>query len=98
MLLHLVSASPHRSSALANCLRRALPGASLLLIQDGVYAAVAASPEVADILAAELRCHALGDDARARGVEDKLDSRVELVDYRRFVELSVDCHAVQSWY
>jgi len=98
MLLHIVNKSPETSDLLASCLRTAVPGAALLLIEDGVYAARSGSPTMARIVAGGLRCHALREDVAARGLDELLDARAELIDYAGFVRLCADCHAVQSWY
>ena len=42
-MLHIVNHSPLSSRNLASCLRFALPGDALLLIEDGVYAATTGS-------------------------------------------------------
>ena len=99
MLLHTVSKSPANSSALASALRSALPGSHILLLEDGVYAALAGSAALAQLVdSSDIRCYALTEDVAARGLQDLLDPAIELVDYSGFVQLSVECHAVQSWY
>ncbi len=99
MLLHTVSKSPDNSSALTSALRSALPGSHILLLQDGVYAARAGTAAAAQLASAtDIRCYALIEDVAARGLQDLLEPSIELVDYSGFVRLSVDCHAVQSWY
>ena len=42
-MLHIVNKSPHQARSLESCLRLALPGHAVLLIEDGVYAATAGS-------------------------------------------------------
>ncbi len=42
-MLHLVNKSPFERNALDSCLRVAKPGASIMLLEDGVYAALAAA-------------------------------------------------------
>ena len=99
MLLHTVNKSPESSDALASCLRAALPGAQILLLEDGVYAARRGSPSAEQMVAlAGLRCYALRADVEARGLLELVAAEIELVDYTDFVRLSVECHAVQSWY
>jgi tRNA 2-thiouridine synthesizing protein B len=99
MLLHTVSKSPDNSTALSSALRSALPGCHLLLIEDGVYSAAAGTPAAAQLLArADIHCYALREDVLARGLQDRLDPAIELVGYDDFVRLSIECHAVQSWY
>ena len=40
-MLHTVNKSPFERNTLEACLKRAVPGAAILLIEDAVYAAVA---------------------------------------------------------
>ena len=99
MLLHTVNKSPATSDALASCLRSAASGSRLLLLEDGVYAAVRGSASMERIGAqSDLPCYALAGDVAARGLQDLIDERIALVDYNTFVRLSVECHGVQSWY
>lgn len=99
MLLHTVNKSPQHSDALSSCLRTAAAGSKLLLLEDGVYAAVAGTGSE-KLLAArdDLCCFALASDVAARGLQKLLPGHVQLLDYSGFVQLSVECHAVQSWY
>ena len=98
MLLHTVNKSPTADIALDSCLRAAQPNSKLLLLGDGIYAALAGSAWMEKISAHGLDVYALSDDVDARGMSDKLDPSICLVDYPGFVALSVECHAVQSWY
>ena len=98
MLLHTVNRSFDASDALASCLRSAASGSSLLLIEDGVFAARAAAPALAEAARRGIRCFALREDVLARGLDGRIDRAVELVDYKGFVELCAECHAVQAWY
>ena len=99
MLLHTVSKSPESGDALTSCLRAALPGALVLLLEDGVYAARSGSPSAERMAALPgLRYYALEADVAARGLLGLTAADIELVQYADFVRLSVECHAVQSWY
>ena len=94
--LHLVARSPARSDALEACLRSMAPGDALLLIEDGVYAALAALPDP-PALPGDGACHALEEDVRARGLSERLRSGVTLVDYSGFVELVTAHERTLSW-
>ena len=99
MLLHTVNKSPFASDALRSCIRTALPGSHVLLIEDGVYAAREGSVAAAELAAAEgVNCYALAPDVAARGLASLLAPGIKLVDYSDFVRLAAECHAVQSWY
>ena len=99
MLLHTVNQSPTDGNALYSCLRSLLPGAHLLLLEDGAYAAVAGS-DAAELLTQrnDVHCHVIAADAAARGLTDRIAPAIALASYEDFVRLSTECHAVQSWY
>lgn len=99
MLLHTVNKSPFERNAFASCLDHAQPGASILLIEDGVYAAIngtRVSTRLLDALT-RLPIYALAPDVDARGLRGKLVEGVTLVDYGGFVDLVTQHSAVQSW-
>ena len=83
-----------------SCLRLALPGSAILLIEDGVYAARKPS-SAADKLLQALENHplyALQADLQARGLAaESLVDGVQLVDYDGFVKLTTEYDRTQSW-
>ncbi len=99
-VLHVVNRSPAEGNSLATCLRLARPGDAVLMIQDGVCAALggaALAPRIA-ARAAELDFYVLGPDIVARGLADQaLIGGVERVDYQGFVELAAGCGLTLSW-
>jgi len=97
-MLNIVNKSPLERNALDACLRIAAPGA-LLLIEDGVYAAVrgtVAASRVAEALA-RFRVYALLPDLEARAVADRVIDGVTTIDYGGFVDLVAEHNACQSW-
>ncbi|MRI34453.1 sulfurtransferase complex subunit TusB [Endozoicomonas sp. OPT23] len=79
------------------CLRAVNKGDSLLLIEDGVYALF----ETADILAELIRdvsVYVLEADVMARGVTNRDELDIELVDYAGFVSLTEKNEKVLSWF
>jgi len=95
-MLHVVNKSPYERDALATCVGYYRDGDTLLLIEDGVYAAVAAGKAAANLKG--LKVAALSSDLKARGVgEDKLIEGLQLVDYAGFVDLVATADRVQSW-
>jgi tRNA 2-thiouridine synthesizing protein B len=98
-MLHIVNKSPYQSTTLSSCLHIAAAGHSLLLIEDGIYAAVAGSAlEVAVNKAAEqLKIYALKPDVDARGMSARVMPNVTLVDYKGFVELVAQNNTSHSW-
>lgn len=100
--LHIVNKSPFDSRALADCLARLTEDAVLLLIEDGVYAALPAQaerlPKLTE-LARQGRLFALTEDITARGLFGRpLLDGVRQVDYAGFVDLTVTHSPVQSWF
>jgi tRNA 2-thiouridine synthesizing protein B len=68
---------------------------TVLLIEDGVFAALKGSA-VADQLS-KAKVVALQSDVAARGIEANLAEGIELVDYAGFVDLVTENRTVQSW-
>jgi len=97
-MLHIVNKSPLERPALAACLRIAEPG-TILLIEDGVYAAARGTPAAARLVEALTRhkvCVLL-PDAEARALGDCLVDGVTTVDYGGFVDLVAANKNCQSW-
>ncbi len=98
-MLHIVNKSPSERNALDSCLRFAKAGTPILLIEDGVYAAVRGS-KAADRLQSASGSHTfyvLGEDVAARGLSENLVSEVTTVDYGGFVDLVAENETNQSW-
>jgi len=100
-VLHTVNKSPYGNQALSSCLRLALPGSHILLLEDGVYAALAghgAERPLCDYLA-HSRVHVLDPDLEARGLSGRnLLAGIARVDYPGFVELCVASSKVVAWF
>jgi tRNA 2-thiouridine synthesizing protein B len=75
-------------------------GDSILLIEDGVYAALA-NAEFANKITSRLdnfSFYVLGPDVAARGLGDTpLIGDISVVDYEGFVDLVADNDVTQSW-
>ncbi len=98
--LHTVNKSPFAGPALDSCLGHLTEGAALLLIEDGVYAAVADSAAAAKLAMAAGRyaIYALGPDLAARGLgKASLLDGIMVIDYLGFVDLAVRHSTVQAW-
>ena len=99
-MLHLVNKSPWDRNALDSCLRLAKAGSSVLLLEDGVYAAMskAAYADAIGKRMEDLTFYVLGPDVSARGLDDTpLIDGINVVDYSGFVDLVVDHEVAQSW-
>lgn len=99
-MLHTVNKSPFEKNSLDSALRLAKDGSALLLIEDGVYAAMkgtAVEGKVRDA-ARRLKVFVLGPDLKARGLEEsKVIDGVGVVDYGGFVDLAAENDKVQAW-
>ena len=99
-MLHTVNKSPFERNTLQSCLRLAKPGSAIILIEDGVYAALsgtAVSGEIAERMG-ELSFYVLGPDIAARGLgESPLIEGVQVVDYGGFVDLVTEHEATNAW-
>jgi tRNA 2-thiouridine synthesizing protein B len=96
MTLHTLNATPV-SAAFADCLRLLAPGDALLLLGDGVYAAMEASPARQALDASPARVYVLQPDAAAAGVLGHIGG-AELVDIDGFVALSEHYARQLAWY
>jgi len=98
-MLHIVNKSPFERNALDSCLRFGRKGSSVLLIEDGVYAATRGNVAEPKIKAAldQMKIYALRPDLEARGMQDAVMAGIELVDYGGFVDLVTGHTTVQSW-
>ncbi len=96
-MLHTVNKSPFGNDTLETCIRFALPGDPILLIEDGVYAVQAGNRFASMIEAIQQKnpVFALQPDLNARGISE-IANGVTTVDYEGFVKL-VEQHQVNSW-
>lgn len=99
-ILHTVNKSPYEKNSLDSCLRLAKSGSAVLLIEDGIYAALKGAAKESQIkeAAQKLKLYVLGPDLKARGMaEDRVIEGVEVVDYAGFVDLAVEHDKVSAW-
>lgn len=96
MVLHTLNASP-ASRAFAECLRLLAPGDSILLLGDGVYAAVTGTASRAQLEATGAHLHVLEQDATAAGILEQLGS-ADTLDMAGFVALTERCPRQLAWY
>ena len=99
--LHTVNTSPFAGTALESCLAHMTDGAALLLIEDGVYAALAAGSFAVRLAPAAAlgAVYALGPDLAARGLADRrLIDGLRIVDYQGFVDLAARHSVVHAWF
>ncbi|MFA7555072.1 MAG: sulfurtransferase complex subunit TusB [Spongiibacteraceae bacterium] len=99
MILHTINKSPFDNHSFTECLQHCQPNCSVLLIEDGVYAAQQKTT-FSDIISqrVDINFYALKADILARGLEATTLSSVTIIDDAGFVELAVNHHTVQSWF
>jgi tRNA 2-thiouridine synthesizing protein B len=99
-MLHTVNKSPFERYTLDSCLSHALEGSAILLLEDGIYAALegtAMTDKIKDA-ARKHSIYVLGPDVRARGMsEDQVIEGVSIVGYDGFVDLVTAHDNIQSW-
>jgi tRNA 2-thiouridine synthesizing protein B len=99
-ILHTVNKSPFERNSLDSCVKFASAGASVLLIEDGVYAVLKGTSAEGQVKAAldNLNVYVLGPDLKARGFsEERVIEGVKVVDYAGFVDLAAENDKVQAW-
>ncbi len=98
-MLHTVNKSPFERNTLKSCLAHVKPGSAVLLIEDGVYAALAGTvaSDMVQQAMAEVSVYALGPDLDARGVANRVIDGVKVIDYAGFVDLVIEHPSTQSW-
>lgn len=96
-MLHIINKSPYDRSALNSAL--ATGEGTILLIEDGVYAAVKGGTEESKIKDAmgKFKFYALTADIEARGIADRVMEGITAVDYAGFVDLVAENKTCQSW-
>ena len=96
MILHTLNASPS-SSAFYDCVKVVHAGDAVVLMGDGVYAALEKTKECDALLARGAELYLLIPDALAAGI-DKPAVRFKRIDMDGFVTLTERFHRQQAWY
>lgn len=95
-MLHTLRHSPWQCD-IAELLRMLQPGDDLLLIQDGVIAALEGGRYLESLLAAPITVYVLEEDIHARGLSAQISGSVVRVGYTDFVRLTVKHPSQMSW-
>jgi tRNA 2-thiouridine synthesizing protein B len=99
-MLHTINKSPFEKDSLSTCLRYADKGASVLFIEDAVYACTKGTQFEKKIHDnhGDIKFYVLGPDLEARGLDNSnLTTNIEIVDYKGFVKLVADNEKTQNW-
>lgn len=99
MILHTVNKSPFDNSCFSDCLALCSANNSVLLIEDGVYAATTGT-RFSQLIneRGDVNFYSLAADVSARGLEGKISTDVTLIDDSGFVKLVEKHQSMQSWY
>lgn len=95
-MLHTLSHSPWQCD-IDGLLRMLAEGDELLLIQDGVLAAIEGSRFVEKLNNAPITVSALKEDIAARGLVGQISAKIDVVSYNDFVNLTVKHTTQMSW-
>ncbi|WP_415896236.1 sulfurtransferase complex subunit TusB [Neptuniibacter sp. QD72_48] len=98
MILHLLNKSHNNTQLLNRMLASVKEKDTVLVIEDGVYAALSANASLFSDLPESCKLFALEPDVSARGITDKLSTRFTLATDEQFVELSCKMNKVVSWF
>ncbi len=97
-LLHIVNKSPFDRDSLKLAIDFAQDGASILMIEDGVYGAMQNTTASSMVAGCSAPVYVLGNDLKARGItEDKVLDGVTVIDYAGFVKLTTELDQTQAW-
>lgn len=97
-MLHIINQSPFNRSCLADCLRICDAQAAIVLIEDGVYAAINGSAWAQRIIEQVDNVYVLQADVDARGLTGKIADPISAIDYAGFVQLCCAHTNSHSWY
>ncbi|MTD37271.1 sulfurtransferase complex subunit TusB [Erwinia sp. CPCC 100877] len=95
-MLFTLSRSPFHCD-LAALLRTTRPGDDLLLLQDGVIAALSGGAALGLLRSAPISVYALREDVEARGLSEQISTDIECVSYTDFVRLAVNQRSQMAW-
>jgi tRNA 2-thiouridine synthesizing protein B len=97
-ILHTVNKSPFSSTLLKQCTERCETDDSILLLEDGVYGALASHAYSQQLMKVK-HCYAIKADILARGLQSEaLLEHIQWISYDEFVALTIEHELLQSWY
>ncbi|MCK4951807.1 MAG: sulfurtransferase complex subunit TusB [Gammaproteobacteria bacterium] len=96
-MLHIVNKSPFQNNALESCLRFLSNDDTVILIEDGVYAAMPGTEKsgLIESVMKNNKVYAISADLSARGI-DQIMGQITRVDYEAFIDL-IEAQPTQSW-
>jgi len=97
VILHSLSAAP-TSVAFTQCVRFLREGSALLLLGDGVYAALAGTQYCDKLMGSGAELYVLEQDAVAGGVRNRLEAEITVINFDGFAALTEQFPRHQAWY
>lgn len=97
MILHTLNAGPD-STAFNECIRLLQATDALLMMGDGVYAALANTPASKALNDTGATLFVLQSHAAAAGISQRLSGNVATADFDQFVSLTEQFTKQQAWY
>ncbi len=98
MALHTLNRAPADQSCVTRCLNALADNDALLLIEDGVYAALPGHQALFAALPDSVSLYVLQPDLQARGISEKVRDVFTPIDDAGFVQLACDQDKVVSWF
>lgn len=95
-MLHMLRHSPWQCD-FTTFLSLLAPGDDVLLLQDGVMAALTGSPFVEKLFSAPISVSVLQNDVEARGLSAQISTGVVRVSYTEFVSLTLKHSGQMCW-
>ncbi|MEC6797733.1 sulfurtransferase complex subunit TusB [Photobacterium sp. S4TG1] len=96
-MLHTVTRSPFQSHALTQCLQFICPDDEILLLEDAVIVALSENIYFDLIKNIGVKIYLLEADIIARGLQDKCDKGLDVIDYKGFVLLTERHNKHMKW-
>ena len=96
MILHTLNATP-ASAAYRDCLKVLGEGDALVLLGDGVYAALEGTEQLRELQDSPVQLYVLGSDARLAGVALHAQG-LHVIDMDGLVSLTEQFPRQQAWY
>ncbi len=97
-MLHTINKSPYSHQHIADCLRICDADDIILLIEDGVYAALTNSEWIKLLSEKVASIYVLQPDVDARGLTQRIAREVHGIDYEGFVQLCISQPKMLAWY
>ncbi|TNH42831.1 sulfurtransferase complex subunit TusB [Photorhabdus luminescens] len=95
-MLYTVGRSPYQCdfNAIFKLLAR---GDDILFIQDGVLAGIEGNCYLPTLISCGVTLYVLKEDIEARGLNEQISDKVQVIDYTDFVNLTVKHHQQFAW-